>query len=265
MSYLLKLHPKKQLISLLLLFFIVASLNPSYSLFLGLLVLCVGFTVISDLVFTYIKKKTFFIPYSATITGLIITLIIDPTASWFQIFVICAAAMAMKNFLRVGGRHIFNPTAFGLLFGWLAFGLYPSWWAPTLYTPGAFSIPNAIVLLSVAILGFVSCFRFKRYYSVISFLFAFTALSILLSPSPTPSIIPRIILNPGILFYTFVMLVEPMTSPVKKEKQIMYGLFVGIAYVLLVFGTGKNLLPSNLPDSSLAALVIGNILFFKFR
>lgn len=279
---LLKTTPKLQLIFLLLIFFIVAIFHLELAKAFYLILFCVGFTVASDLIFKALKKRSFQIPYSAVITGLILTLIIEPAASIFQILVICASAMLIKNFLRFG-KHIFNPAASGLMVGWAVFGLFPSWWAPTLYkqslkTPfesslsnfvyssGEFSIPNLLILLSVLSLAFVSGYKLKRYLSILTYLFSFAALSFIFSLSTTPGSLLNIFLSPGNLFFAFVMVAEPMTSPFYKSRQIMFGLTVALIQVIVVVGLQNNLIPfENFPDMSLLALLTANLLFFKFR
>ncbi len=262
----LKNNPKIQFICLLFLFYVVTLFHLPLNLALQLLVLCVGFTVLADLLFTFLRRKTFFIPYSAVITGLILTLIIDPSASWFQILVISVAAMAIKNFIRISRRHIFNPVASGLAGGWVIFKLNPSWWGASLYTPGAITLPNTIVFLSLLALAFVSCYRYKRYNSVISFLISSAFLSILFSLSAFSVISILSTFAPGNLFYAVVMVAEPMTSPINRKRQILYGFTVALIFVLLVvFQKNISHLGFSNVDSSLIALLIGNLLFFNYR
>lgn len=259
-----KTHPKIQLIILLILFYCVSLLHVSLPLAFSLLFTCVTFTVVADLVFTYIRQKTFFVPYAAIITGLILALIIDTSASWLQILVIAIAAMGIKNFFRIGGRHLLNPAASGLLVGWLVFGLQPSWWAATLYMPGAITLQNVLVLLSILAFALVSAYRLKRYNTVLSFLLVFTLLYLLITQFSLQAGL-RLLLSPGNLFYAFVMVAEPMTSPVNRKRQLLYGSFVAVFNIVFVFLIQNAVLFPNFPDTSLVALLIGNILFFKFR
>lgn len=260
----LKTTPKLQLIFLLLIFFIISIFHLEISKVLYLLTFCVGFTVAADLIFKILKRRSFQLPCAAIITGLILTLIIDTSASIFQIFVICASSMLIKNFLRFY-KHIFNPAASGLLVGWAVFGLYPSWWAPTLYTTGEFTIPNLLILLSVLSLAFVSCFKLKKYFTVLSYLLSIALLSFVFSLSTLSDLI-NIFISPGNLFFALVMVAEPMTSPFYKSRQVLFGSTVALIQVLMVVGSQNNLINfENVPDISLIALLITNLLFFKFR
>lgn len=256
--------PKVQIIGILLLLFAaVASLiglkTASY-----LFVTCVGFSALFDIASTYLRRKKFFIPYAAIVTGLILSLIIDPEASWSQILVICATAMGVKNFARFGNRHVLNPAASGLFFGWMFFGLNPSWWGATLYSSGESLFSNVLIYALILPIAIISCYRLGRYNTVLSYILFFTLLIGFVTSSFSPSAIIRTIINPGLLFYSLLMLPEPMTSPVNKKRQIMYGSTVAVVNALLVYIT-FNYPVGNFPDSSLVALFIGNILFFKYR
>lgn len=264
--HLLKTNPKSQFICFLAFFFISAMFHLSLDLALRVLVLCVAFSVITDLAFTYIRKRRIFAPYSAVISGLILALVIEPRLSWIHILTLSATAMGAKNFIRISDKHIFNPAAIGLLIGWIIFKQYPSWWAATLYSEN-FVIANAFIYFSLLCLCFISCYRYKRYAVVLSYLVSFAILSALFSSPISIQSLFITIVSPGILFYVIVMLTEPMTSPVHKTRQILYGFAVAFVTSVLVFVSQKEILGtySSFPDSSIAALLIGNLLFFRYK
>lgn len=220
--------PKVQLALILLLI----NLKAPY-----LAVTCVVFTIFFDLVLTYLKSKTLFMPWAALVTGLIIALVINPNALWYQVAIICALAMASKNFLRIGGKHIFNPAAAGLFLGGVIFNLPISWW-------GVSNLPFFFLLLLPA---YVSVWRLRRFGSILSFLIVYNVLSGF-----------KILFDPTTLFFALVMLPEPMTSPFDFKKQVFYGTIVAIAAVIL----------SRFPifaDVLIPALLLGNIFNFFFK
>lgn len=257
--------PKVQVILVLLFFFVITASQLGLQSSLYLLITCVGFCVLFDVLFTFLRrKKVFTTPFAAIVTGLIFTLIIDPSAAWYQILVIAAAAMAIKNFLRIGNRHVLNPAASGLLIGWVIFQLQPSWWAATLFKGENELLMNALLYIGLLGIAFVSCYKVGRYVTVLTYILVYTVLFAVITSAFTPSEFLRTLTSPGMLFYALVMLPEPMTSPVNKKRQAMYGTVVAVLSALLVYVT-FNLGVTNLPDSSILALLIGNILFFKFR
>lgn len=255
--------PKVEIIIILLLFFFVVTSVIGLPIALFLLATCVGCAVVLDIVFTYERRKKFFKPFAAIVTGLILALIIDPSAAWYQILAICAAAMALKNFVRIGNRHIFNPAASGLVVGWVLFGLQPSWWGATLYS-GDTALLNIVIYVLLAAIAYVSCYKLGRYNSVVSYIVVYTVLFTLITSSLSVSSLIQTMVSPGMLFYALLMLCEPMTSPVNKKRQLLYGSTVaGLNAIFLYVSFGMGI--SNIPDASLLALLIGNLLFFKLR
>lgn len=259
--------PKVQIaLALLILFFIVFS-RIGYVDAVRLLVFCVGFTVVSDVVFAFVRRKSLFTtPFSAVVTGLIFTLIVDTGATWYQICFMAVFAMTIKNFVRFKGRHVFNPAASGLVIGFFVFGLQPSWWGPTLFQ-GGFSNPSNIAIFIVLLaIGYVSAIRLKRYIAVVTYLLLSAILPMLITQNFSVDIFLTSILSVGTLFFALLMLPEPMTSPVKPMRQVLYGGFVSsMVLVLVFFVIGNNMFGDYIPDSSLVALLLGNAIFFTFR
>lgn len=254
--------PKLQISILLFILFLVVSSLIGVSLAFFLLFMCVGFCFLFDIVFTYARKRRYFKPFAAIVTGFILALIIDPGVTWYQILIITASAMAIKNFARIGDRHLLNPAASGLLVSWALFGLQPSWWAATLYSNDKV-ILNVLIYVLLAGIAYVSSYKLRRWYSVVTYVGVYTILFLLIT-SPTLQNAIRTISSPGLLFYALLMVPEPMTSPVNKKRQMMYGVTVAVLNAAFVFASFR-LGFSNIPDSSILALLIGNIIFFKLR
>lgn len=230
MSSILKV-PKVQLALILLLLYLLAPQQNLVVFFASM-----GFTIFFDLLFTYIRKRTLFLPLSALVTGLIIALVVDPNASWYQLAFICALAQASKNFVRLSGKHVFNPAGAGLFLGAYIFNVPISWWGVSL-------LPVFILLLP----GLVSILRMRRYGSILSFLIIYNIFSGF-----------KILLDPTTIFFALVMLPEPMTSPFDLKKQIIYG------SVVAVFSLVFSQVPL-FPDALIPALFLGNVFNFFFK
>jgi glycine betaine catabolism B len=257
--------PKVQLALLLFVFFLIVSFHIGFSHAIYLLTICLSSCYISDVLFTFLRRKKLFTPQAGLATGIILTLIIDPGAALYQIVIICAGAMAIKNFLRVSGRHIFNPAASGMLIGFMFFGLQPSWWGATLYsTQQPFYFFNIILYGIILLIFYISGIRLRRKIAIATFLLAYPLISQLPSFSFSHSPFLVSLTSIGSLFYAFIMLPEPMTSPVTPKRQILYGLTLAILQTFFIFLLSNNIV-STLPDSSLLALLSGNLLFFKYK
>lgn len=264
MPYVLKI-PKVQLIITLLLIYTSAfiefpSVKTLFPLFFG-----VGFCVIFDLLFTYFRKKVLFIPYAAIATGLIMSLIINQSAGIFQIALSSSLAMGIKNFLRISGRHIFNPVATGLFLSSLIFGDYIGWWGVSFQYIKTFNLQDLIFFLILLSPLLVSGLRLKKYYAIFTYLLVNTIFSHFSIPSLHSFI--STLLNPSVLFFAIVMLPEPMTSPVKVKNQVIYGVLIAaVPFIFAITPLSEIFAGNSIAfDPLLSTLLFGNLIFFKNR
>lgn len=205
-------------------------------------------------------------PYAAIVTGLILSLTISPRLPWYNILLIASLAMGVKNFIRINSHHIFNPAATGLVLGGLLIHQQVSWWGVSFQTLVPFTFSKLILFVILLSSLLVSALRMRRYGSILSFLTTYILLFFLLNQF-NPSIFPSTIFDPTIIFFSIVMLPEPMTSPVQIKRQLLYGSSVALLAVisqstaLAQFLTVRNILP----DGLLPFLLLGNFVFFQFK
>lgn len=224
-------------------------------------------TIFFDILFTYIRSRKLFIPLAGIVTGLIIGLIITPSTNLFQILVICFIAMAIKNFLRVSNRHIFNPAAAGLVLSGIILNLSVAWWGVSLQTLNSLNLERLIPFLIVLLPAYVSMYRLRRYATVLSFWVIYLFITAFQQSSFNLNSLFQSVLNPSLLFFSLVMLPEPMTSPVNLKRQILFGALVAILIPLLSLIVFNNSFTASLflVDPILVPLLIANLLFFKYR
>lgn len=160
---------------------------------------------------------------SVYITGLILTLLINPVAPTdvigigFIIFA-SAAAMASKYLFAIGKKHIFNPAALGVALSALILGQSASWWVGT----------NAGLLPFVVIGGLLIVRKTRQWELVLSFSFAMLATSILTAPHSDPlTVALQTFIHTPFFFFALVMLTEPLTMPQGRYLRIAYGAIVG--------------------------------------
>lgn len=244
--------PKVQLFLTLVLIFSTSFLQSPQLSRLTVFAAAIIATVFFDLLFTYIRKRKIFLPEAAFATGAIIGLIISPSSTLLEIAVASSIAMFLKNYLRVSNRHIFNPAASGLLIYGLIFSQAVAWWGPSLQ-----NWMTTIALLSTLL---VSAWRMKRWPAILVFLATYQLWLVIRTQSLAT--LNLSLFDPTILFFAFVMLPEPMTSPVKIPRQIMYGVFIALAANLLTLPIFSSVV---FPDILIVGLLIGNLVFFKFR
>jgi Na+-transporting NADH:ubiquinone oxidoreductase subunit NqrB len=176
---------------------------------------------------------------SAVITGIITGQLLAPgnlTAAWTAAVV----AVASKKFLRFhNGKHIFNPAAFGLLFSVIAFGNRLNWWG---------SSSTLIIVIGAGLV----LFRMHRLSLPFSCFITRTASILLFGGLGT---FREAVLLPN-LFFAFIMLAEPKTSPGKRAEQWVFGGLCGIFATVFY-----RFIPAF--EGDLVALLAVNLLRFR--
>lgn len=192
------------------------------------------------------------------ISALILALIITPP-DHFHIhsfpFLFWAGiwTIASKYIVNINRKHLFNPVAFGVFLPSL-FGVgSASWWIGTLPMLPA-------ILLGGLIIRKLRRFDLFFYFFLVS---VFTVLSFaILNGNDVLASIQKILFYSALLFFGFVMLTEPLTTPPSKFYQSIYGGLVG-------FLLSPQIHIGNLFTTPETALLLGNIFSYlispKFR
>ena len=177
---------------------------------------------------------------SSLITGLILSLIVGPSQlpnDLLFLTLVAAFAMGSKYILVIKKKHIFNPAGFGVVASAVLLNQGASWWVGNLQMFPVILLGGLLVLKKIRRWELVGAFLVA--YIVLSlFTFNFSLLTFNSSP---------------ILFFSLVMLVEPVTSPTIRIWQLVYGLVVAVTYFVIPF-----LLPDAYYGLELS-LLVGNI------
>ncbi|EKD95594.1 MAG: hypothetical protein ACD_24C00436G0004 [uncultured bacterium] len=220
------------------------------------------FSTIAILLSCYITNKLFSYIFkipanleSVYISALILVFLVLPANTIPELaFIIVAGSLAMasKYILAINKKHIFNPAAIAVFITSLFSLGYASWW-----------IGNQWTLPVILIGGLLIAKKIKRLSMVLGFLiiFSFATLAFsIINQSDLPKTIYRILVDSPILFFSFVMLLEPLTSPTVKKMQIIYAVLVGV-----LAGSQFNIGP--IYSTYETALILGNIFayFVSFR
>lgn len=185
---------------------------------------------------------------SVYITALILALIITPVTATNYAglgFLIFASvwAMASKYLFAIGKKHIFNPAAFGVALSALVINQSAIWW-----------VGGNLWLLPIVLVGGLLIVRkIQRFDLVIAFSIAAIAAVIATTPSGDyATSITQTLLHSSFLFFAFVMLTEPLTTPPNQWLRIAYGTLVGFLFA-------PNVHIGSFYFSPELALLIGNI------
>lgn len=184
---------------------------------------------------------------SASITALILVLIIDPAQSLGDLqFLGWAAivAMASKYVLALYKKHIFNPAAIAVVITSFVIGKSASWWIGTESMLPVVLIGGLLVVRKLRLAEMIWSFCATVLVGVLVMTLiqggvVFTALERLLVQSP-------------LFFFAFIMLTEPLTLPPTKSLKRVYGLLAGIAFMPEVH-------LGQLYSTPELALVVGNV------
>jgi ferredoxin-NADP reductase len=162
---------------------------------------------------------------SIYITVFILALVITPAltpSSYIFLGWAGILAMASKYIFAINHKHLFNPAAFAMVITAFFLNQTASWWVGTLAM-------MPFVLLG----GLIIVRKIKRKDLTISFfLIAFIAM-IIFSLSRGSDIIKTLqsaLLYSPLLFFTFIMITEPLTTPPSRLLRIIYGVVVALLF-----------------------------------
>jgi ferredoxin-NADP reductase len=187
---------------------------------------------------------------SVYITALILALIITPisTASdlWFLGWA-AILAMASKYLLAPRGKHIFNPAAFAVALTYLTVNESASWW-----------VGSSPMLPFVLPAGLLVVRKLGRFDLVLSFLltaFGITLLADIFTSTNFVVTAQKMLVSSPLLFFAFIILSEPLTTPPSRRSRIYYGAIVGLLFAPQLHVGTVFLTPE-------LAILIGNIYSF---
>ena len=184
---------------------------------------------------------------SIYITVFILALIITPAVSMTEyIFIGWAAviAMASKYIFAIKHKHIFNPAAFAVAVTALAINGTASWWIGTLIMAPFVLVGGLLVVRKIVRTDLTLSFFAVALGTILTF-------TILAGGNIFTTLVSALFYSP-ILFFTFIMITEPLTTPPSRFLRILYGTLVGFLFAPQIHFGSLYLTPE-------IALLIGNV------
>lgn len=187
---------------------------------------------------------------SAYITALILALIITPplftnfSGSIPFLIWVSVWAMASKYMFAIGKKHIFNPAAFAVALTAASIDQSASWWIGTLSMMPFVIIGGLLVVKKILRSGLVFGFLTGAMVSILGFA--------MLRGSNLLAIAGKSLFESPLLFFAFIMITEPLTTPPTKKLQVLYGTLVGLLFAPAVHVGSLYFTPE-------LALLAGNI------
>jgi len=178
----------------------------------------------TNYIFSYVFKvpaNVESIYISVFILALIITPALIPSD---YIFLGWAAilAMASKYILAIKHKHIFNPVAFSVGLTALAINQTASWWVGTLVMVPFVLVGGLMILRKIRRLDLALSFFIAALVSILYFVVA--------KGGNILTTLDKVLFYSPILFFSFVMITEPLTTPPSRFLRILYGTVVGLLF-----------------------------------
>lgn len=221
---------------------------------LGQMLLTVGSACALDMFFAYVLRREVLVPLSAYISGVSLALLVNYGHEPWPLFVPVYLTIASKYLLTFEGRHVFNPSMFGLAVSLLVSRDLIST-APAYQWGG--SLAMSLFMITAALSLFV--FRIGRTPLIVSFLSLYV-LQILLRAwymrwfMPPEALVLGTLSSAPFFLFTFYMITDPKTSPDTTSGQIK------VAFALVFVDLVLHRLES-VYTFFYAALLVGTVRF----
>ena len=224
--------PRLVIFTLLVSYIVIGTTWLAFNRNLGQVLLTIGFACLLDMLFHRLfRSKNLLFPLSAAITGASLAILVNYAhGPWFPLIPVFFA-ISSKYLLTFNGRHVCNPSLFGIVLSLLvADGMISS--APAYQWGG--SIAVTVFVVTAALLLFV--FRIQKTALIGSFLlFYFLALAgrawITRWHMPPETWFMGTLTSPAFYLFAFFMITDPATSPASRKGQI----WMAFGIVLLDF------------------------------
>ena len=192
-----------------------------------------GAVIAAQFLCTKLFSSSTFDCRSALISGLSLCLLLRTNDSTLMILT-AVITIASKFLLQWNGKHIFNPTNFGIIATLALTGrvwVSPAQWGSQLY-----------FAFLIACLGGIVIHRAMRSDVSLAFIFSYAGILLLRALwLGDPWSIPTKQLQSGaLLLFTFFMISDPKTTPDSRSGRILFALLVAAAAAYVQFVLYRN-------------------------
>jgi len=189
---------------------------------MGAAVLAAG---LLDLFILRVRKDVWEFPSGAILTAMIVTMVLRAQEHWYVPAVTSAVAVLSKYLFRTRTANVFNPAALAIVTMFYVFHMGQSWWgALPEVTP--IWVQGALLLTGLFITD-----RVNKMPLVLSFLATYFVLFTGTAYLGDPQWVTEIFRSPDIqaaLYFAFIILTDPPTSPAKYPDQLVCGAIVAV-------------------------------------
>ena len=179
-------------------------------------------------------------PSGAVLTAAIVVMVLRAQEPWYVSTVTSAIAVASKYIFRLSGANVFNPAALAVTASFYLFHAGQSWW-------GAQTDVGGLGTLLLFAAGVYITNRVNKMPLVLAFLASYFLLFTVTAYAGNALQVAEVFHTPdseAALYFAFIILTDPPTSPVRYRDQAICGALVaavsylcfqlaGVVYFLL--------------------------------
>jgi Na+-translocating ferredoxin:NAD+ oxidoreductase RnfD subunit len=189
--------------------------------------LAIAVSIVTELALGQIFFHKWLHPASAYISGISVGILLRSPAYWP--YALCAAISIMSKYvLRIKGRHIWNPSNFGIS---VMLFLVPETVASLSIQWGNYLLP----MLVIWVLGSVIIWRLRRFHITFTYVISFIAFAFMrswIAGSPWQSEIAPIT-GPMYQLFIFFMITDPKTTVRSKKWQCVVVFLVALVEMIM--------------------------------
>lgn len=187
-----------------------------------------------DVTLSAILKRRWVFPLSAYISCCSLALLLNYSHQNWLLFLPVYLTVGSKYVLTFKGRHVFNPSMFGVATSLLLAGDLITT-APAYQWAGGEITMTAFIFMAALVLFF---FKIQKTWLVASFLFFYaiqTAIRAVIMKHhiPPEMLFIGTIASPPFFIFTFYMITDPATSPKSPKAQVLFALVLTLVDLYL--------------------------------
>jgi len=226
-----------------------------FDLSIAQILVAIGTSALLEVCITLRRTRQVVWPASAMLTGNGVALILRVPGTihgdwwsmrgWWIFAATAAVSLLSKYVIRVDGRHLFNPSNFGLVLVFLALGPLRAepldfWWGPrspsvlfaaAVIVTGGFLILRRLRLLSIALTFWVT---FAAALGVVSLAGHCITARWHVGPLCNLEYWTIIVTSPELLIFLCFMITDPRTVPIGRRGRTVYAVGVAVLAALLM-------------------------------
>jgi len=177
-----------------------------------------------DLLILRKRKHAWEFPSGAILTAMIVSMVLRAQEPWYVTSITSVAAVLSKYIFRSRSANLFNPAALAIVASFYVFHTGQSWWG---------ALPEVTPILQVVLIaaGVFMTDRVNKMPMVLSFLGIYYLLFTATAYVGDPMRVSEVFRPPDLeaaLFFAFIILTDPPTSPTKYPDQLWCGAITAV-------------------------------------